>query len=463
MRKILGLLCLLALYFGATADFVAAQGRTVRTVPRTTSGSPIPAGSIKLLGPDHHSLVALKAQNHLTAAMKQKLTKEKTGLGGTSSNAGINNGTVDTVPYFNSWFVTGSRNSIYTYSMVGQSPKAGGTTVINTQIIPLITVLLYSGTPVATFDPTIANDPQGTDIELVTQSPLYDATTTYPGNGGSLPADTGQVIDTAQRAEFSSVRTADWHTPLNATSSGIVWIQFLEYFNGDWTFACCDSLGNSFPVFNINTISNNFAFILATEVPANSTVPVIVTDYLTAFDPSNGSCCILGYHTAQTGIADPGGILVWAWGTFIPQADDSPFAPFGNDVMVLSHELSELFNDPFANTAVSPWVDGSVTFAQANLETGDVIEGMKVADVIYNVPLVTTGGPYTYDLQNVALLQWFTRNPGAPVTGPGPGVYSWPNTNTLNNGHNPAGPCGGNPGCWVYGEGPGGFFFGPPY
>lgn len=249
-----------------------------------------------------------------------------------------------------------------------------------------------------------------------------------------------------------------------------MWIQFLEFNNGDWT--CFFGSGppcasGDFPVVNISTISNNFTFILSVEAPANSTVPIIVTDFLTAFEPSSGNCCVLGFHTAQTGVVDPAGILVWTWGTFIPHAGSNgftnPFGVFGNDTMVLSHELSELYNDPFVNTSVSPWVDGGVSFAQANLETGDVIEGMNAADVIYNVPLMPGGNPYTYTLQNVALLQWFTRNPLGPVTGPGPGVYSWPNTHTLNNGHNPAGPCAPNPGCWTYGEGSAGFFFGPPY
>jgi hypothetical protein len=118
----------------------------------------------------------------------------------------------------------------------------------------------------------------------------------------------------------------------------------------------------------------------------------------------------------------------------------------------LSHETSELYHDPFVNTLVSPWIDGSATFAQGNLETGDVIEAMHDADSDYHVQLTTTGGPYTYHTQNEALLPWFTRNPEGPPVGPGPGVYSWPDTNTLNNGH----PC--NTQTFVYGEGPGGFY-----
>ncbi len=465
MQKISGLLSIaaLALSFGAMANSAAAQ-RVVK-LRSTTVGTPIPPGKIKKLGADPHKLAALKAQNHLSAAMNHKLTAERTGLGGTMSDPGIKNGTVDTVPYFNSWFVTGSRNSIYPYSMVGQSPTAGGTTGINNELIPLITELIdQNGNLAYTYDPTVANDPQGSDASLVMQSPVYDATTTYPGNGTTLPPDTGQITDTAQRAEFSSVRTVDWHTPLNPpTAPGTQYTQVLLYNNGDWV-----CIGGelppctSFPVVNINSISNIFGQILADESPANSTVPVIITDFVTAFDPSSGACCIIGFHTAQAGIVDPSGILVWTWASFLPQSND-PFGPTFSDVTALSHEINELYNDPFVNTAVSPWVDGSVSFAQANLETGDVIEGMNPVDVVYPVDLVPNGNAYTYHPQNTALLQWFTRTPKAPKTGPGPGVYSWPNTNVLNNGHNPASGCAPNPGCWVYGEGPGGFFFGPPY
>ena len=181
-----------------------------------------------------------------------------------------------------------------------------------------------------------------------------------------------------------------------------------------------------------------------------------MTDFLTAFDPSNGGCCILGYHTAEPGKVNPAGILAWTWATFIPHSASNPFGAFGEDTMVLSHEVDELVNDPFVNTAVAPWVDGGVQFAQANLETGDVIEAMNAGDVITNVPLITAGGPYTYTLQNVANLEWFTRT---PFNG---GIYSWPDTGALGQLPHPVGCTLGFP-CWGYGQGSGGFYFGPPY
>jgi len=124
--------------------------------------------------------------------------------------------------------------------------------------------------------------------------------------------------------------------------------------------------------------------------------------------------------------------------------------------MVLSHELAELYFDPFVatgGTAVSPWVDGGVSFAQANLEVGDVIEAMASGDVIYPVPLNPNGQAYTYSIQNVALLAWFTRN---PLSG---GLYSWPSEHTLSQ---CAHVLSSTPN-WCYGEGSAGFYFGPPY
>jgi hypothetical protein len=445
MRKLLCMLTFLALTFATVAGFAATK--TYKYLPKTTSGKPY--GRITNVKYDDYHLASLKAQNHLTAAQNSSFGR----FGLMARKGSYINGTGNTIPYFGSWYITGARNSIYPFSMVGHSPSAGGTTGINNQLIPLVTVLQIGGQTVATFDPTVNNDPQGTDMSLIAQSPLYDATTTYPGP----PAETGQFDDSHQRVSFRATAAANWHTVLTAPlSSGIVWVQVLEFNNGDWAFACCDSNGNNFPVFNINVIAANFESILASEAPLNTTVPIIVTDYLTAFDPSSGGCCILGFHSAQSNTDGNGpGVLVWTWATYIANSANSPFGPFGRSTMVLSHELDELFNDPFVQnggTAVSPWVDGSVSFAQGNLETGDVIEGMAAADVIYFDTLNTTGGAYLYSLQNVANLEWFTRN---PFNG---GIYSWPNEHTLGQAPHVQGSCQASP-TWTYGQGSAGFFF----
>ena len=457
MRKLLCSLTILALIF-ATVQGFAASGKKIWVAPRTTSGKPVPKGSIKFYGYDSHKLAQYKTLNKLSYAMNQKLRNQ--GLGA-KKNSYVN-GTVDTIPYFSSWFITGSRNSVYPYSMVGHSPSAGGTTRVNTVIIPVTSVLTVGGAIMYTFDPNVATDPQGDDITLTAASPLFDATTTYPGP----PSETGQFSDSHQRVAFRTTAAANWHTVLNNQGVPGFGTMFLEWNNGDW--ACisgntppCDPTTGDFPIFNINTISKAFQFFLTVSKPPNTTFTIFVTDWLTAFVPGGG-CCVLGFHSAQAGIQDPAGVSVWTWGTFIPHNPDNgfsnPFAPFGDDTIILSHEIDETYNDPFVQvggTRVSPWVDGSVRFAQANLETGDVIEGMAAADVVYNVNL-PVGGGYTYTVQNVANLEWFTRN---PFNG---GIYSFPNQGTLSHAPHPVG-CTLGPPCWNYGQGSAGFFFGPPF
>ena len=444
MRKIAGLLSILVLTFGAAASFAANQNVVV--VKSTIKGTPVK--QVLKAQKEPGSLTKFKAQNKLSAATNNALIKEKAG-------ANFKNGTQSTIPYFNSWFITGYRNSVYTYSMVGHSPKAGGTTGIDNELIPLITELFDAdGNLAFVFDPTINNDPEGNDGDLMKQSPIY-VNTSYPASGG-FAADTGQFGDTNLRASFTGVKKASWHSVLNPpTEPKTQYVQQLFFNNGDWALACCDTNNNQFPVVNIDSEFNIFEQILSAENPVNTTIPIILTDYLTMFQ-GNG-CCILGFHTAQNWSNPVPGILVWTWSTFIPHNADNgltnPFFPFGQDTFVMSHEITELYNDPFVNTNVSCWVDGSVRFGQCNLETGDVIEAMKDVDSDYSVNSTTNGGPYTFHVQVEATLQWFTRTPQAPQQGPGPGVYSWPRTETLNNGH----PCPSQ--TFVYGEGPAGFVF----
>jgi hypothetical protein len=100
------------------------------------------------------------------------------------------------------WF-TGYRNSVYSYSMVGHSPKAGGTTGIPNEVIPLELQLIGPDNKTVIYDqdPSAPQDLGLSDVSLLTQGPLWNDTTTYPGGGG-LPADTGQFVDTTFVGRF---------------------------------------------------------------------------------------------------------------------------------------------------------------------------------------------------------------------------------------------------------------------
>jgi hypothetical protein len=91
------------------------------------------------------------------------------------------------------------------------------------------------------------------------------------------------------------------------------------------------------------------------------------------------------------------------------------------DVAPLSHEMTETFNDPFANNA-TPWWLAPNGLCQNILETGDVIEGLPNAQ--YAISLNGT----TWHVQNEALLQWFAGvTPSSAIHH----AYSYPNTSVL--------------------------------
>ena len=446
----------LALVLSCGMGGVSAASKII-TLPAPKGSNPPGAYARVFKGGYNKDLAAVGARNLLGTALNLQLVREKASTGGALNSPNFKNGTADTVPYFNSWFVTGSRNSLYTYSMMGHSPKAGGTTGIDNRLLPLIISLDDGrGNVLFTFDPTGGGTcSAGSDVNVTVESPIYDASSTYPGGKG-LPADTGQFADTVQRAEFNSVRTADWHTPLNAPQNADCSLSIYRVTLDPtaWAFLVDQNNNVVGEAVDITVMTTVFHDLLAIENAVNglpnSVFAIIVTDTVAAYIP-RGPCCALGFHNAQSGLANPAGILVWAWAVFLP--NNNIFLPSAN-VLNLSHEISEAYNDPFVNTSVAPWVDGAVIFAQGNLECGDVTEAMNGPDAVFPVPLNTPdNGLYPYRVQNVALLQWFTRN---PLNG---GAYSWPNTHTL-------GQCPHNLSStpnFCYGEGSAGFFFGPPF
>src|SRR5512135_1403542 len=111
MRKLACSLTLLALALTAVGGFAA----TKQIVQLKPSIKGTRSNTILKAQREPSSMAQFKAQNHLSYAVNSKILNAaklvKTGS--------FVNGTIDTVPYFSSWFITGSRNSVYPYSMVG--------------------------------------------------------------------------------------------------------------------------------------------------------------------------------------------------------------------------------------------------------------------------------------------------------------------------------------------------------
>jgi hypothetical protein len=133
-------------------------------------------------------------------------------------------------------------------------------------------------------------------------------------------------------------------------------------------------------------------------------------------------CCILGFHSYDL---EPGGAsnnfrerrYVMNYSSWISPGLFGTFT----DITALSHEISELFNDPFVNNA-TPWWLAPNGLCQNNLETGDVMEGLPNA-----VFPITLNG-FTWSPQNEALLEWFAgQTPSSAIHH----AYSYPDTTVL--------------------------------
>jgi hypothetical protein len=336
----------------------------------------------------------------------------------------------------------GNSNKQWLYNMVGNLPEHGGSTSINAPVIPVSLDLLAPDGSV------LFHDDANQYLQPTLRSPIFQ-NASYSSSGTPT-----QFTDAVQRAEFASQAKSDWHTVLHpAPKSGLTMrLPSGTYFfaqNGDGSIAFVLVDANTFEslLFPSST-PDNTTIIGAAEVSGAITTKDISTflfpnTFLFVGDPSN--CCILGFHTYdfEPGDASNGNlerrfvVNYSSWTTpgigFGGAPDDQP-----QDVSVLSHEMSETFNDPFVASDgvhnITPWWQSSFN-CQDNLETGDVIEGL-----VHDNAVVPLNGS-NYHVQNEALLQWFEGLTPSDAIG---GAYSYPDTSVLPQANPPGTPanCG---------------------
>lgn len=191
-----------------------------------------------------------------------------------------------------------------------------------------------------------------------------------------------------------------------------------------------------------NTFGN---LLFPTTVPVDNTTPIgaaelagdITTRDISTFLFNNvylypgdiNACCILGFHSYDFEPGDHANgnrehRYVMNYASWVTNG----FFFFGFEYITpFSHEMAEIFDDPFINNQTPWWLNvdpflGS-GICQDNLEVGDVVE-------------VLTGNPVyasavdgrTYHPQNVALFPWFAfQSPSRARHG----AYSFPDETTL--------------------------------
>ncbi len=340
---------------------------------------------------------------------------------------------VISVPNFPGFFL--ARGKTWPFTMVGRAPTTGTSTDVPAHIVAVS--LKLQNADLVTFT-TVSVTP----FEIpVLRSPNFQ-----PANYTSGAAI--QFADAVQRAEFFHIMLPAWHTALRpATIVQNVTINVPRFItvtlNGKKTqvrtyFTSKASDGRTV-VFLLDRFFNQQIFNLGVnEITAGRfstgalNVALFPNTFLFSLNSSGGvgDCCVLGFHTFFTNNGAPKESR-WVF-VFASWISPGIFSGGFQDVTALSHEISELFNDPFVNNLVPAWQFPNMPgTCQDDLEVGDPVE--VLANVVF--PVQVSG--VTYHPQTEALLQWFKqKSPSTALDG----AFSYPNTKALTAPATPFGP-----------------------
>jgi len=347
---------------------------------------------------------------------------------------------LDTLMNFNKHFKTdgfdqyGNPQHIWYTSTVGNPPELGGTTIINASVVPVSLDLRdYDGSPRYVNGQRLfyAVTPF---IAPVMASPVFQ-TANY--SSSNVPT---QFVDAIQRAEYYNQMRPDWHTLL---APSVKTTRVMQLTRGNYEFAlnddntcCAFVLVDDTAFYNAllpasETVDGSSIFgaaQLAGDFSSKNIASFLLPSVFIYCCGNPAYCCGGGAHGVWY---EPGDSTnknltrgyVLHWSPWIP----SGLFPGFQDVTSVSHELAEIFNDPFTGDdgvhGITPWWLAPNGGCADWLEVGDVVEGLPQT----SYPITMPNG-YTYHPQNVALMQWFESESPSSALG---GAYSYPNPNVL--------------------------------
>ncbi|HZR64374.1 MAG TPA: hypothetical protein VFA85_04450 [Terriglobales bacterium] len=328
---------------------------------------------------------------------------------------------------------SGTPQRRWLYTIAGNRPESGGSTVFNAPIIPVSLDLLDFDGSVRVVNGHRLHVSAEQFVRPAVRSPIFQLS---DYTSSEVPT---QFPDSVQRAQFYDTMQPDWHTllkPAVKTARTMSIPRGAYYFALNNDGSCC-----AFVLVDIDVFSNLLfppsVKDVSTPVGAAEHAGDITTRDISTFLFPNtflylrhnpDDCCVLGFHTydfepgnASNNFREKRYVL-----NFSSWISPGLFGPGFEDVTALSHEITESLNDPFVGSdgvhGITPWWLSQNGNCQDDFEVGDVIEGLPDSTIA-----IKTRGR-TYHPQNEALLQWFEFQ--SPSTALG-GAYSYPNQSVL--------------------------------
>jgi len=357
----------------------------------------------------------------LNAAPTHKATSNKMSA---STNAATKAASprIVSVPNFTRSFTFAG--TTFPFTMVGQDPTQKKTTVVPTNYVPMSFF----------FDEFV--DQNGNNITIDTTAITTEVKTSPLFENSSYATGFTQFGDAMMRAEFFPLFNKDGDNDHNdnfhvllGTPQTLTPVTIEVPFGSAELFQISD--GSIFALIDINFIVSQLNTLVQTEPITVTSIPIFLTRNALYGDFRNGKaldCCIGGFHTAfeSNQTADKIFVQTFAFATSLD--GDIANAVFGSsafaDVNALSHEVSELLNDPFGNNITPNYqIPGAPAGVCQNvLEVGDVVENLNPDFVD-----ITLHG-FTYHPQTEGLLQFFEGiTPSDAINGD----YSFPDATRL--------------------------------
>ena len=293
-----------------------------------------------------------------------------------------------TLPSFTSHVWSPLDRYKFTFTMLGSDPtKPPATSIVS--YVPIAIRWHFPGGIV--IDPTKPGCGDTVSVnDRFFKSPLFVNT---PQVSNGVNVGNTLITDAFQRAEFwKFVQNTDYHVLLRTKNKAPIVVDETAPSGSATSPGACAGSGHDLGQIDINAY-DPLLQALALKYTTASQMPIIASYNIV--ETQGGGCCIIGYHSIVTnsGVAQP-----YATGAY---TDPGVFQGGIQDIHAWSHEIGEIFNDPYVSNITPAWGHiGQVSGCQGNLEVGDPLTG---------TPYLDTLNGFTYHPQELAFFSWFFR------------------------------------------------------